>query len=210
VDNSDLSASANGGTASAGNFVHNEVDQSNCRYNCLVVIITELHATANANGGTATVSPTTNANTTGGSANGTGGSINSANGANSGNNTNSGTGSGTGTPGVISNIGSNTSRPGGTGGAGGSGHQHHDYDCPDAAHHEAATPAHHAKPAHTASAAKATPAAHKAPVSRTAQPKGELAFTGSDVSAPLTLGLVALGAGGALSLAGRRRETATA
>jgi hypothetical protein len=54
------------------------------------------------------------------------------------------------------------------------------------------------------------PAALKAPVSRTAQPKGELAFTGSDVSVPLTLGLVALGAGAALSLAGRRRETTTA
>jgi hypothetical protein len=61
-----------------------------------------------------------------------------------------------------------------------------------------------------APAAKATPAALKAPVSRTAQPKGELAFTGSDVSVPLTLGLVALGAGAALSLAGRRRETTTA
>jgi LPXTG-motif cell wall-anchored protein len=42
-----------------------------------------------------------------------------------------------------------------------------------------------------------------------AQPKGELAYTGAETSVPLTLGLIALGAGGALTLAGRRR-TATA
>ena len=46
-----------------------------------------------------------------------------------------------------------------------------------------------------------------------AQPTSTLAFTGStgdDISLPLTLGLLALGLGGALTLAGRRRETQTA
>jgi LPXTG-motif cell wall-anchored protein len=80
----------------------------------------------------------------------------------------------------------------------------HHADCPD--HHKAAAAAHRAAPVK-----KAAPAAHRAPASRTAQPsKGQLAHTGSDVSAPLTLGLLALGAGGALSLAGRRRENSTA
>jgi LPXTG-motif cell wall-anchored protein len=41
-----------------------------------------------------------------------------------------------------------------------------------------------------------------------AQPK-ELAYTGADVSVPLTLGLLALGMGGALTVAGRRRESTT-
>ena len=41
------------------------------------------------------------------------------------------------------------------------------------------------------------------------QSSGELAFTGAETSLPLTLGLLALGAGGALTLAGRRRETTT-
>jgi hypothetical protein len=50
---------------------------------------------------------------------------------------------------------------------------------------------------------------HRAPVSTTAQPKGQLAYTGAEVSFPLTLGLLALGAGGALTLAGRRRQTAS-
>ena len=70
-------------------------------------------------------------------------------------------------------------------------------------HHEqkAAAPVHHAKPA-------AAPVAHRtAPVSNNAQPRGELAFTGAETTAPLTLGLIALGAGGALTLAGRRRST---
>jgi hypothetical protein len=48
---------------------------------------------------------------------------------------------------------------------------------------------------------------HAAPVNKTAQPKGELAYTGAETTAPLTLGLLALGAGGALTLAGRRRQT---
>jgi hypothetical protein len=227
VDNSDGTAQADGGIAAAGNAVVNDVDADDST-NSTVVLPNQASSSASADGGTATVSPTTTANTTGGSADGTGGSIDSANGANSGNNTNSGagTGTGTGTPGVISNVGSNGSHHGGNGGTGGTGgnggtgggtqgggsttgHQHDGRDCPDASHHEAATPAHHAKPAAMAPAAMA-PAALKAPVSRTAQPKGELAFTGSDVSVPLTLGLVALGAGAALSLAGRRRETTTA
>ena len=42
-----------------------------------------------------------------------------------------------------------------------------------------------------------------------AQPSGPLAFTGAETSLPLTLGLLALGVGAALTLAGRRRETAT-
>jgi hypothetical protein len=66
-------------------------------------------------------------------------------------------------------------------------------DCPDKA-----------PPAKKAAAA---PAPRKAVSS--AQPKGELAYTGADSSLPLTLGLLALGAGGALTLAGRRRDTAT-
>lgn len=49
---------------------------------------------------------------------------------------------------------------------------------------------------------------HHATTMSSAQPSGELAFTGAETSLPLTLGLLALGAGGALTLAGRRRETA--
>jgi hypothetical protein len=75
----------------------------------------------------------------------------------------------------------------------------HEADCPE---HKAAAPvAHHAK--------RAAPAHRAAPVSTYAQPKGELAYTGAETTAPLALGLIALGAGGALTLAGRRR-TATA
>jgi hypothetical protein len=69
------------------------------------------------------------------------------------------------------------------------------------------TPAKAAAPA--AHKAAAAPAAKKAPVSANAQPSGTLAFTGAETSLPLTLGLLALGVGGALTLAGRRRETAT-
>jgi hypothetical protein len=72
----------------------------------------------------------------------------------------------------------------------------HDADCPD--HKAAAAPE-----------KKASPVAHRAAMNTTAQPKGELAYTGAETSTPLTLGLLALGAGGALTLAGRRR-TATA
>ena len=43
-----------------------------------------------------------------------------------------------------------------------------------------------------------------APVLSSAQPSGQLAYTGSDVSAPLTVGLLALGAGAGLTLLGRR------
>ncbi|MGY1803160.1 hypothetical protein ACI78T_07750 [Blastococcus sp. SYSU D00922] len=76
----------------------------------------------------------------------------------------------------------------------------HEADCPE---HKAAAPvAHHAKrPAHTYRAA---------PVNTYAQPKGELAYTGAETTAPLALGLIALGAGGALTLAGRRRTASAA
>jgi len=60
-----------------------------------------------------------------------------------------------------------------------------------------------------AAPAKAAPVGHKAAALSSAQPSGQLAFTGAETSLPLTLGLVALGVGGALTLAGRRRETAT-
>jgi hypothetical protein len=53
------------------------------------------------------------------------------------------------------------------------------------------------------------PAAKKSSASASAQPSGTLAFTGAETSLPLTLGLLALGVGGALTLAGRRRETTT-
>ena len=43
-----------------------------------------------------------------------------------------------------------------------------------------------------------------APALSSAQPSGQLAYTGSDVSAPLTVGLLALGAGAGLTLLGRR------
>jgi hypothetical protein len=50
----------------------------------------------------------------------------------------------------------------------------------------------------------------KAPVLSSAQPSAQkLAFTGSDVSLPLTVGLLALTAGIGLTAAGRRRETQT-
>jgi hypothetical protein len=86
------------------------------------------------------------------------------------------------------------------------GHPHADHHKPGAHHadcpeHKApvAAPVHHVK--------RAAPVAHK--VNTYAQPKGELAYTGAETTAPLALGLIALGAGGALTLAGRRR-TATA
>ncbi|TFV85750.1 hypothetical protein [Blastococcus sp. CT_GayMR16] len=73
-------------------------------------------------------------------------------------------------------------------------------ECPK---HEDASPA--AMPV-----AHAAPVAHnRAPVSASAQPSGQLAYTGSDVSLPLTAGLLALGLGVGLTAAGRRRETQT-
>jgi hypothetical protein len=84
---------------------------------------------------------------------------------------------------------------------GNSRHDDHKADCPK---HEA-----EAKPA-VAPAAKPAPRhSSSAPVSSSAQPSGQLAFTGSDVSLPLTVGLIALGLGIALTAAGRRRETQT-
>jgi hypothetical protein len=76
-------------------------------------------------------------------------------------------------------------------------------DCPKS--HEEASPA--VKPA-VMPTAKPMPQ-HSAPVSASAQPSGQLAFTGSDVSLPLTVGLLALAAGIGLTAAGRRRETRT-
>jgi hypothetical protein len=86
--------------------------------------------------------------------------------------------------------------------------------CPVSHHHgdtstKPAAQAAQAAPAAPAAHKAAAPAAHRAPVNTKAQPAGQLAFTGAETSAPLTLGLIALGAGGALTLAGRRR-TATA
>jgi hypothetical protein len=61
-----------------------------------------------------------------------------------------------------------------------------------------------------ASAPAAKAAAAKSAALSSSQPsKGSLAFTGADVSLALTLGLLALGLGGAFTLAGRRRETGT-
>jgi hypothetical protein len=67
---------------------------------------------------------------------------------------------------------------------------------------------HHARP-HRDAAKHFAP--HRAPALSSAQPSGQLAFTGStgsDVSAPLTLGLLALGAGAGLTLLGRRSANA--
>ena len=50
----------------------------------------------------------------------------------------------------------------------------------------------------------AKPAAASAPLSK-AQPSGQLAYTGSDVSVPLTVGLLALVAGIGLTALTRRR-----
>jgi hypothetical protein len=62
--------------------------------------------------------------------------------------------------------------------------------------------------AHAAPRHHAAPVAHRAPVLSSAQPSGALAFTGSDVSLPLTVGLLALVAGIGLT-ALTRRQTAT-
>ena len=73
----------------------------------------------------------------------------------------------------------------------------------------APAPAHQAAPAQQHHKA-AAPVHHRAPVNSYAQPKGELAYTGAETTAPLALGLIALGAGGALTLAGRRRTAPAA
>ena len=75
---------------------------------------------------------------------------------------------------------------------------------PAPAKHEAAPVQHHHK--------AAAPVHHRAaaPMNTHAQPKGQLAYTGAETTAPLTLGLLALGAGGALTLAGRRRSATAA
>jgi hypothetical protein len=81
-------------------------------------------------------------------------------------------------------------------------HADHEADCPK--EHEAEV-----KPAVKPAAAPARHHHSSAPVSSSAQPSGTLAFTGSDVSLPLTVGLIALGLGIGLTAAGRRRETQT-
>jgi hypothetical protein len=93
----------------------------------------------------------------------------------------------------------------------GVGHHHDDCDCPKPVVRHDDCPKHQpeVKPA-------ARPEARhlaSAPVLSSAQPVKALAFTGStgdEISLPLTLGLLALGMGGALTLAGRRRETTNA
>jgi hypothetical protein len=72
-------------------------------------------------------------------------------------------------------------------------------------------PREHAKPGVSPAAkpAASSPVSQKAPAASSAQPSGQLAFTGSDVSLPLTVGLIALGLGVGLAAAGRRRETQT-
>ena len=76
--------------------------------------------------------------------------------------------------------------------------------------HEAKKAAHHAAPAAHQAANNNRAATTRAALNTTAQPRGQLAFTGAETSVPLTLGLIALGAGGALTLAGRRRTTTAA
>jgi hypothetical protein len=75
-------------------------------------------------------------------------------------------------------------------------------DCPEEMAAPAVKPAAMVRPATTHMATT-----HMA--ATTSSAKGQLAFTGAETSLPLTLGLLALGAGGALTLAGRRRQTAT-
>jgi hypothetical protein len=75
----------------------------------------------------------------------------------------------------------------------------HEHAAPAAPVKEVAPVAKHA-PRHSSSA----------PASSSAQPSGTLAFTGSDVSLPLTVGLIALLLGIGLTAAGRRREIQTA
>jgi hypothetical protein len=76
-------------------------------------------------------------------------------------------------------------------------------------HHQKAPEQKAVAPAHHAAAAPVSHKAAPAALSSAQPASGTLAFTGAETSAPLTLGLLALGAGGALTLAGRRR-TATA
>ncbi|TKJ30640.1 hypothetical protein [Blastococcus sp. CCUG 61487] len=71
---------------------------------------------------------------------------------------------------------------------------HRDDDCPE---HKKAAPAPTKRTVATVTYRSA------------AQPTGKLASTGAETSAPLALGLLALGAGGALTLAGRRRSSST-
>jgi hypothetical protein len=86
------------------------------------------------------------------------------------------------------------------------GDKQYDRDCHKPAHHAPKAP-------HAAPAAPVVMTVHVAPtqhVAKTASASPKtLAYTGSDVSLPLTVGLVALGLGSALSLAGRRRERTT-
>jgi hypothetical protein len=87
------------------------------------------------------------------------------------------------------------------------GYKHHDRDCHKPAHH-APKPTHAAPAPVVAPVVHAAPVQHVSPAATSGSPKA-LAYTGSDVSLPLTVGLVALGLGSALALAGRRREETT-
>lgn len=89
------------------------------------------------------------------------------------------------------------------------GYPHHE----NKGHHEAHKPAHQPKPAEH----QAAPVVHKPKAQAvtykavsSAQPKGQLAYTGADVSVPLTVGLLTLMSGLGLALAGRRRTEAQA
>jgi hypothetical protein len=77
-----------------------------------------------------------------------------------------------------------------------------------AKHDHAKENAHMAKK-EAVSPAAAPAAKHSAALSSAQPSSGQLAFTGADISLALTLGLLALGLGGAFTLAGRRRETGT-
>jgi hypothetical protein len=70
-------------------------------------------------------------------------------------------------------------------------------------------PPKHEEAGHAVKPAASAPVAHKAPALSSAQPSGQLAFTGSDISLPLTVGLIALGLGVGLTALGRRREIQT-
>ncbi|WP_040338922.1 hypothetical protein [Candidatus Blastococcus massiliensis] len=99
----------------------------------------------------------------------------------------------------------------------GYGHPHADHHKPGyhhtpGYHHEDDCPAHH-KPAVAPAPAKraVAPVTYRAATTTSsAQPSSQLAYTGAETSVPLTLGLIALGAGGALTLAGRRRSSTAA
>ncbi|WP_040338921.1 hypothetical protein [Candidatus Blastococcus massiliensis] len=82
----------------------------------------------------------------------------------------------------------------------GYGHRHGDHQKPA---YQRAEHREHKRPA-------VAPAKRAVITRSSAQPSNQLAYTGAETSLPLTLGLIALGAGGALTLAGRRRSSTAA